>query len=160
MLKKMTNINVALYILNNLRSEDELELKALWGNKWIEKTIKSLKGKDVLILYGFNDEGNFVPVSMGGFVQMFGQNSLIACVWLLSTNYIYKNKKMFVTELLKQLEQASYKYEIMYNYIYKSNYKAKKWLKKLGFNFNNPKPEGLNLEEGFEFFYKRNNPVN
>ena len=67
---------------------------------------------------------------------------------------------MFVTELLKQLEQASYKYEIIYNYIYKSNYKAKKWLKKLGFNFNNPKPEGLNLEEGFEFFYKRNNPVN
>lgn len=160
MLKKMTNINDALYILNNLRSEDELELKALWGNKWIEKTIKSLKDKDVLILYGFNDEGNFVPVSMGGFVQMFGQNSLIACVWLLSTNYIYKNKKMFVTELLKQLEQASYKYEIIYNYIYKSNYKAKKWLKKLGFNFNNPKPEGLNLEEGFEFFYKRNNPVN
>lgn len=160
MLKKMTNINDALYILNNLRNEDELELKALWGNKWIEKTIKSLKDKDVLILYGFNDEGNFVPVSMGGFVQMFGQNSLIACVWLLSTNYIYKNKKMFVTELLKQLEQASYKYEIIYNYIYKSNYKAKKWLKKLGFNFNNPKPEGLNLEEGFEFFYKRNNPVN
>ncbi len=156
MIKKVTQKKEILYILNNLRNEDEQELKALWGTDWIKKTIKSMEGKEVLILYGFNDEGKSVPISMGGFVPMFAQSNSVACVWMLSTNFIYKNKKLFVKELLEQLKQASLRYEIMYNYIYKSNRKSKKWLKKLGFNFNNPKPEGLNLEEGFEFFYKRN----
>ena len=39
----------------------------------------------------------------------------------------------------------------------KSNKQAKEWLLKLGFCFDNPKPNGLNVSEGFEFFYKVNN---
>ena len=42
----------------------------------------------------------------------------------------------------------------MFNYIYKSNFEAKKWLKRFGFKFDNPKPVGLKVKDNFEFFYK------
>lgn len=48
----------------------------------------------------------------------------------------------------------SIEYWITYNIIYKENFKAKNWLQWLGFKFDNPKPEGIEVPEGFEFFYR------
>jgi hypothetical protein len=31
---------------------------------------------------------------------------------------------------------------------------AKRWLKWLGYKFDNPKPKGLHIPKGFQFFYK------
>ena len=53
--------------------------------------------------------------------------------------------------------QLNMKYRIpFYNYIYKSNIEAKEWLKKLGFIFDCPIPQKLNIQRDFEFFYKKN----
>jgi len=94
---------------------------------------------------------------MGGFYELFDEKLKIACVWLLTTKYVSQNKMTLMKELKNQISFADKKYDLMYNFIYKSNFEAKNWLKKLGFSFDNPKPEGLKIKENFEFFYKLTN---
>ena len=100
--------------------------------------------------------GEIVPVSMGGFHHVQNKNYKMACVWLLSTRFVKYNKTALMRVLKQQVLKASLDYEIMYNFICKSNFQAKIWLKKLGFRFDNPKPKNLDVKEGFEFFYRVN----
>ena len=145
------------FILNNLREEDLEELVALWGLNWKEKVIFSIKKLKVKFAFGRDECGNIIPIAMGGFQKISEENPKIACVWLLSTKYIQSNKLSFMKVLRTHILASEKEYRILYNYIYKSNKKAKEWLLKLGFCFDNPKPNGLNVSEGFEFFYKVNN---
>ncbi len=154
MLKTVSDNSEILYILNNLRYEDEQELVHSSGKDWKNKTLLNLQNKKILVLYGKDSNNRQVPVAMGGVFGIKSDDIPIACVWLLSTRYVYKNKIILMKTLWQQVEQASKKYGIMYNFIYKSNFEAKRWLQKLGFNFDNPKPNGLNVKEDFEFFYK------
>ena len=154
MLKKVENDAEILFILNNLRKEDEQELIALYGDNWKEETLANLKNKDFYVLYGKCNNSDIKPIAMGDFCRLFPQDNSIACVWLLTTKFIYKNKSLFWKNLIRMFKQNCLKYDIMYNFIYKSNVQAKKWLKKIGFKFDNPHPDGINLKEGFEFFYK------
>ncbi len=142
------------YILNHLRVEDIEELRALWQKDWLNKVSDNLKNKNILVVYGKDENNKCVPIAMGGFHELFEKHSNIACVWLLSTIHIKNNKTLFIKELKNQINKASEKYELMYNYIYKSNKGAKGWLYKLGFNFGCPNPQKLNIEKDFEFFYK------
>lgn len=137
--------NDILYILNRLREEDKSELIELFGNKWKRKTLKRLKNTDVIIL----KNSNSLPFAMGG---IEGINS-VACVWLLTTDEVYNNKYRLAKVIKKELLSASEKFEIFYNFIYKSNFSAKIWLKKAGFKFDNPKPRGIDIPKNFEFFY-------
>ena len=65
-----------------------------------------------------------------------------------------ENRSLLIKTLKNEILKAEKEYDLMFNYIYKSNFEAKSWLKKLGFKFDNPKPIGLNLKKDFEFFYK------
>ena len=106
---------------------------------------------------GFKNNNNFlVPIARGGFYDVSKEPCRIACVWLLSTKYVSKNKTALMKALKNQMYLNSSKYDILYNFIYKSNHEAKSWLKKLGFSFDNPHPEGVNMKDGFEFFYRKN----
>lgn len=154
MLRKNINKKDIEFILKNLRNEDIEELKALWGNDWYMQVNLNLKDKNFYILYGKDKENNEIPIAMGGFSELFEKNAKIACVWLLSSKFISQNKNLLMKTLRIEIEKAEKIYDIMYNYIYKSNFEAKNWLKKLGFNFNNPYPENLKLKKDFEFFYK------
>ncbi len=153
MIKKAVNKSEILFILDNLRNEDKQELFISSGENWKEKTLFNLENKDFLILYGNDNTGRQAPIAMGGFCET-DKNESIACVWLLSTFFVYKNRMLLAKELKTQIAFAEQKYKIMYNYIYKSNFDSKNWLKKLGFKFDNPKPPGLDIKEDFEFFYK------
>ncbi len=154
MIKKNPKKEDIDYILNHLRKEDIEELQAMWQGNWFTKISDNLKDKKILVVYGKDENKNCVPIAMGGFHELFEKNSNIACIWLLSTNYVKNNKTLFIKELKHQISKASEKYELMYNYIYKSNKEAKNWLHKLGFNFGCPNPQKLNIEKDFEFFYK------
>lgn len=145
------------FVLDNLRKEDLQELEANWGLDWKSKILGSLKDKKIHFAFGKDDKNNIVPIAMGGFQQIFIDNPEIACVWLLTTKYVYKNKLALLRVVRAYIIASEKKYEILYNYIYKSNKQAKNWLLKLGFCFDNPKPRGLILKDGFEFFYKINN---
>ncbi len=154
MIKETNNISDIQYILGNLRKEDEQELMAQLGQDWKEKILVYFSGKLFKVLYGFNYVGDKVPIAMGGFAELSTEDPTIACVWLLSTNFVSRNKKLFFKELKKQLLEAETKYTVLYNYIYKSNYTAKSWLINFGFKFDKPKPKCLPVKKDFEFFYK------
>lgn len=145
------------FVLRNLRIEDVEELYALWGENWEEKIISSIKELKVNFAFGKDENGNIVPIAMGGFQKISEENPKIACAWLLATKYIKNNKLAFMRVLRAHIIASEKEYQILYNYIYKSNKQSKEWLLKLGFCFDNPKPNGLNVQEGFEFFYKINN---
>lgn len=156
MLKFCTNLKDIEYILKHLRKEDKKELEALYGNNWYGAVLNNLSDKDILILSGINNKKEIVPIAMGGFYEPNTSDKSLACVWLLCSYFIDNNKHLLAKTLKNSIEKASKRYEIMYNYIYKSNYEAKGWLKRLGFNFNNPTPDSLKVLNGFEFFYKLN----
>lgn len=154
MIKKMTDENEIFFVLDNLRKEDKEELQALYGDNWYSSTLVDIKDKEVLVLYGNVEKKNNVPIAIGGFSTLFEESTEIACVWMLASKYIRKNGVLFLKELKNQIEIAEKKYKIMYNFIYKSNKSAKKWLKKVGFKFDNPNPERMKVRTNFEFFYK------
>lgn len=154
MIKNTNNIFDIKYILDNLRKEDEQELFFQLGIDWKNKMLEYSRGKTFKVLYGMNTLKEKVPIAMGGFSELSPKEPNIACVWLLSTIFVSKNKKLFFKELKRELKEAEKKYNIMYNFIYKSNNEAKGWLKNLGFKFDNPKPKNLLVKEEFEFFYK------
>ncbi len=145
------------YILDNLRDEDMQEVQALWKENWRKNIYNSLKSEEVIILYGRGCKKAKIPIAMGGFKELFEKNSNIACVWMLTGKEASLNKIKVLKTLKQAIKQADEKYDLMYNYIYKSNHTAKKWLSMLGFCFNNPKPAGLKIEKDFEFFYKLTN---
>ena len=154
MLKKMKDKLILYYILNHLREEDKKELMKLYSGNWYEKTIESLENQEFLVLYGVDDKKNNVPIAIGGVDPIFNKSERIACVWLLSTIWVRLNKKLFLNTLKTQSLLAEKEFDILFNFIYESNCGAKKWIKKLGFKFDNPKPKGFSMEDGFEFFYK------
>ena len=155
MLKITKNKDYFCFILENLRDEDLEELRALWGEQWKEKTLESLEKTEVLVIFGNDGEKRKIPIAMGGFYDMSNTDVKIACVWLLTTKFIKYNRRYFISSLVSQIEKASLKYDILFNFIYKSNFQAKQWLKKLGFCFDKKNPTSLVVEEGFEFFYKK-----
>lgn len=148
--RKQKSFKDVQYILDNLRSEDLEELKALWGENWRSATIKNIMETEFLVLVGFFDK----PVVMGGIWEIGGKNSKIACVWLLSTKDVNKHKISLLKEISEEVRKAEEKYSVLFNFIYEKNYKAKKWLKLLGFKFDNPAPSGISVPQGFEFFYR------
>lgn len=151
MLKTDKNLKDVLYILDNLRDEDLQEVIAIWGDDWIKKFLENTMKTDFLILLNRN-----IPIAMGGFVPVFNENCSAACVWLLCTKEVMNNKMLLLKTLKEQIEKEVLNFDIFYNYIYKSNIEAKEWLKKLGFIFDCPIPQKLNIQRDFEFFYKKN----
>lgn len=156
MLKISKNQNEYRFILDNLREEDKQELYLLWGNDWYDLALQSLKDAEVLVFWGRNKTGEIVPVAMGGFYPVLNKQCKMACVWLLSTMFVKYNKTSLMRVIKQQVLKASLDYKIMYNFICSSNSQAKMWLKKLGFCFDNPKPQNITLKSEFEFFYKVN----
>ena len=136
-------------ILDNLRQQDLEEVQALWKENWKDEVLKSINGQKTLVLFEKN-----IPIAMGGFVPIKDKNLRIAVVWLLCSCSVYSNKSLFYKVLKDEIKKAENKYDVMFNYIYKSNFEAKNWLKRLGFQFDNPRPLSLNIIEDFEFFYK------
>ena len=154
MIKYVSEIKEIEFILSNLRDEDREELESLFGDDWYKRTLDSLKDEKFLILYGQGNGSGRIPVAMGGFYDIKDKTSTIACVWLLSSRYVSQNKTALMRVLRNQLYANSSKYDVLYNFIYKSNKGAKLWLKKLGFKFDNPNPKEIKLKKDFEFFYK------
>ena len=149
MLKVTNNKKYFEYILNNLREQDLEEVQAIWKDNWQDEVLKSIKGKKTLVLFS-----NENPIAMGGFVPVQDNEIKIAIVWLLCSKFVNNNKLLLYKVLQEEIQKAEKEYDLMFNYIYKSNFEAKKWLRGLGFKFDKPKPLGLKVKDGFEFFYK------
>ena len=150
MLRIKKNIKDVSYILDNLRPEDLEELRALWGENWREETLKNIMNTDFEVLLGRTKKGN-VPAVMGGIWEV---KEGIGCAWLLSTPEVKKHRHCLLRELRREIEKSKEKFFLIYNFIYEKNFEAKRWLKWLGFRFDNPHPKGIEVPKGFEFFYR------
>lgn len=141
------------YILKNLRTEDEMELKALFGDNWLEESKNRIMKTKFYVMLG-KGKNDKTPICMGGIEQDEKDAEGIGCAWFLCTNEIKKHGLQILKELKKEVEKADEKFWLTYNVIYEKNHLAKKWLKWLGFKFDNPRPNGIDIPEGFEFFYR------
>lgn len=147
------NLKDIEYILDNVRKEDLIELQTIWGEEWREKTIENIINTDFNILLG-KTKNKDIPVVMGGFWQVPTDEKGVGCAWMLSTDEIKNHSICLLRELKKELNKADETFWMTYNFIYKENFLAKKWLKWLGYKFDIPKPEGVEVPENFEFFYR------
>lgn len=156
MIKEGFVVEYLEFIIENIRDEDFQEMQALWGISWKKEMMNSLMNTNCIFSMAQNKSGKIIPIAVGGFQKVFPSNPKIACVWLISSAFVKENKKEFFKDISFILEKASTEYSIFYNFIYKSNYEAKNWLKKFGFKFDNPNPKNIYVAPNFEFFYKTN----
>ncbi|MBQ3640505.1 hypothetical protein II906_01015 [bacterium] len=154
MLKKINDEKIFKFIINNLRKEDLLELKASKGSDWFNETLKAIKTPNAIVMFIKTETGRSLPVAVGGFEPYGNEQEKMAVVWLLTTKFVSNYKYIFWKELKSFFCQEKSKYLILFNFIYKSNFQAKRWLRLLGFKFDNPHPQNMKVPEDFEFFYK------
>ncbi|MBQ8476101.1 DUF2833 domain-containing protein [bacterium] len=151
MQRKQKNARDVKYILKHLRAIDIEEIKAIHGENWFNIVYKSIMETDFEVLIG--KKGN-KPVCMGGAWAIDKNTKDVGVVWFLTTPEIQKHKVQILREFKKEIKKYDKKYWLLYNFIHEKNYSAKSWLKWLGFKFENPKPFGIKMPEGFEFFYR------
>jgi len=144
------NLEDVQYILDHLREEDLIELQTLWGENWREESIKSIMNSNNQVVLGKTKKGD-IPVVMGGIWEV---KEGVGCAWLLTTPEVKNHRHCLLRELRKDIKKSEKKLWLLYNFIYEKNFEAKKWLKWVGFRFDNPHPEGIDVPEGFEFFYR------
>lgn len=156
MYRKEKNEKDVLYILNHLRAEDLEEVKAVHGELWKEKVFNDIMKTDFDVLMGINKDGD-IPVCMGGAWHIERDPKGIGVVWMLCTDDIVNHKICLLRELKKEFKKYDKSFWYLYNFIYSKNEFSKQWLKWIGFKFDNLKPAGMNIPEGFEFFYRVKN---
>ena len=151
MYEKEKNEKDVLYILEHLRPEDEHEARTQKGDNFKEIILEEIMSDKTRTYLGCKKSDD-TPVVIGGYSDTNEEG--IGVVWLLSTPEIEKNKTCLLRNIINALDEIDRKYWFTYNILFSENKFAKKWLKKIGFKFNNPHPVGLNVPEGFEFFYR------
>lgn len=156
MYRKEKNEKDVLYILEHLRAEDLEEVKAVHGELWKEKVFNDIMKTDFDVLMGINKDGD-IPVCMGGAWHIERDPKGIGVVWMLCTDDIVNHKICLLRELKKEFQKYDKNFWYLYNFIYSKNEFSKQWLKWIGFKFDNPRPTGMNIPEGFEFFYRVKN---
>ena len=149
MYEKQKNEKDVLYILKNLRPEDEAEARVLKGDDYINVLLQEIMSPNVITRLGCKKSDD-TPVCIGGYTDAREEGAGV--VWLLATNEVENYKTCLLRNIIKTLKEADEKYQVTYNFLFSENKLAKSWLKKTGFRFDNP--QGINAPEGFEFFYR------
>lgn len=153
MYRKAKNEKDVKYILDNLRSEDVEEAKAIYGENYKEQIFNNIMNTEFYVLLGLTKNKD-IPVVMGGIFEANPENKSIGIAWLMCTKEVKKHIKCLFKELKTEIEKADDKFWMTFNFIHKNNKMMKKWLKTVGYKFDNPHPDGVNVPTGFEFFYR------
>lgn len=129
---------------NNLRKEDYLEVLDVFKQNPKDELISLILNLDEV--YFLANEKNY-PLAIGGLVK---ENNNKGKVWLLFAkgfeNYRYEIFKYIKNKLVIYKN----KYDILYNFVFKSNYGILKWLKKQGFEIVE-----IEIPQYKLFYYKR-----
>jgi len=127
--------------LDDIRECDKEELIFFLGKKYKNQFIKTVLSNKQ---YTYFLAENANPIAIGGICP--DKNKGI--VWLLCTNKAKQNKKFLYSYIKNKITLFKKEYDFLYNYIYRSNFAAIKWLKKNGFNFID-----LKNTNDIKFFY-------
>lgn len=150
MYEKKKNKEDILYILEHLRPEDEHEARTQKGDNFKEIILNEMMDSKTRTYLGCKKSDN-TPVCIGGFTDT--NEDGVGVVWLLSTPEVEKNKSCLFRNIIMAFDEIDSKYWLTWNILFSENKLAKKWLKKLGYKFD-LKPQGIEVPEGFEFFYR------
>lgn len=153
MYKVYKNEKDVQYILDNLRLEDMLELHTTYGNNYKEIAKNNIMQANFPTIICKSKKDN-TPIAMGGIWEIIKEDNGIAGVWLLSTDKVKNHQISLLRTIKREIDKADEKYWLTYNFIYEKNFMAKKWLKWLGYSFDNPKPKGVDIPSSFEYFYR------
>lgn len=151
MYEKEKNEKDILYILEHLKPEDEHEARTQKGDNFKEIILKEIMNDQTRTFLGCRKEDD-LPVCIGGYTDTNEKG--IGIVWLLSTPEIEKKRTCLIRNIILAFKEIDEKYWFTCNMLFSENHFAKKWLKKIGFKFDNPHPQGIDIPEGFEFFYR------
>ncbi len=140
---KITKENI-LKILDNLNQNDKEEMKLFYQNYSKKDFIDiCFSKKSEIYIVGLDD---MTPVALGGIYRTQNSDSK-AQLWLLSTDGVKNIKNEFFKYLKSKIIYFQSKFQILYNVIYKSNFKILKFLKKFDFKV-------FELEDSnFKLFY-------
>lgn len=129
----------------DIRKEDKEELAFHFGEKFEKKFIKIAKNTKNTY---FVADKNKNPLAIGGFEKF--KNSNTFQVWLLCTDKLKNNKKELFKYIKTRLKPYKEKSFVLFNYIYKSNFKSLDFIKNLGFEVVDLKNENFKL-----FYYMK-----
>lgn len=136
-----------LNFIDNIRLEDEKELEYVFKDNYKKRFIDiALELRNDKNSYFLADDNN-IPVAIGGASLIYHDEKKTAQVWLLSTKQAYKHRFFLYKYVRDKIALFQQQFDILFNYIYKSNFEALKWLTKAGFKV-------VELEDkDFKFFY-------
>ncbi len=131
--------------IKNISKADYLELKHYFKKDIKKRFINSLTDKieETYLLFDDNNK----PVALGGAYKVSYPYKNAAQLWLLTSKNQAKHKISLFKYVKGKVEKYKNTFDFSYNYIFKSNFKALKWLKKLGFTIEKIE------NDDFRFFY-------
>lgn len=131
MIEAKINKENLIKFLKNIRYKDKIELEIFLGKKYREEFIKTtLKNKNTTWM--LQDKNNN-PIAIGGVVFHCFDGLKGGQIWLLCSNDVNKHKHYLFKYIKNKLDIFKNEFDILFNYIYKSNFKILLWLKVLGF---------------------------
>lgn len=117
-------------LLKTIKDEDKDELKHSFGKDYAKKFLKICFKASEKYFYG-DDCSN--PIAIGGVEPFLKDNLKIGQIWLISSkNFTEQNIELF-KYINSKINEFKKEYDVLYNIIYKSNFKALKWLSRCGF---------------------------
>ena len=117
-------------LINNLKKEDLGELQHNFKKGYKEKFINiTLNSSGTCFIADDND----FPLAIGGVDKKRINNLDIGQVWLISSNKFKRTNFKLIKFIVSKIEEYKKENDILFNFIYKSNFAALSWLTKCGF---------------------------
>ncbi len=130
MMEAEPNYKLLKQFLATLRREDKEETQALGCQNFEYDLFDYLDNKPEYTYFLLSK--NKKPLALGGAKET--GIPYVAKVWLLTTNELKNNKLELYKYVKNKIELFKTKYDVLYNFIYKTNFNSLKWLKKAGFS--------------------------
>lgn len=129
---RVASVIDALEAANNLRKADIEEMLALG----YENPTEALTGAIAYSEICYVDTIDGSPEAFMGVLED-------GCIWCVTTDeYINNHTKRFIALSKDLIEILQIKYETLWNHVYINNTKHIRWLRRMGFTLEDPKPYG------------------
>lgn len=126
------------YIADNVRDADRLEVMYSHGVDPLT-AIVGASGESSLSSVAMCDG---VPVAVFGMVKLGGLFEY-GSPWLIGTDQLFTLKREFLTYTRQGVDQMLRMCPSLINYVHCENVKSIRWLKSMGFEFDDPAPYGV-----------------
>jgi len=119
----------AEFLAPRLRQADKAELLAGSGTSPLDALMEGLR-LSAPALVGVDDDD--VPILMFGVAPI---DDTLGCVWMLSSDDIYKHKFTFLKRSKRVLDDFNKKWPVLFNVCDERNVDHIEWMRRLGYTF-------------------------